>query len=175
MSSRNGPAAVRVGPGGRGHHDVAVLDAGVELDLAAELALKRVDHLGRGLGRRMPTGEVEHRAVVADRDEVAPVRDLIGRELEPERRGFDRRAPRVEPRRVVAEDRHVADVAARRQPGRDHRGPPDQAPRGQLREGGHGRDLERCAPAEAVERLVGTAVGDANDVLAGAVLHGLGG
>ena len=54
-----------------------------------------------------------------------------GAELDAHRRGLDRRATGVVARGVEAEDRHVADVAARRQTGRDHRGPADlgRAPR----------------------------------------------
>ena len=63
--------AVGVGPVGRGHEDVAVLHAGVELDLAAgaaaELGVERFDHGGRLFGGGVPAGEVDHRAVVADR------------------------------------------------------------------------------------------------------------
>ena len=81
----------------------------------AELGVERRDHLGGGLGRRVAAGEVDHRAVVADGDEVAAVGDLVGREAQAQRGGLDRRPPGVVAGRVVAEDRHVADVAARRQ------------------------------------------------------------
>ena len=64
------------------HHDVAVLDAGVELDaVAAELGLERLDDLGGVLGGGVPAGEVDHRAVGADGDEVAAVGDLVGPQL----------------------------------------------------------------------------------------------
>ena len=53
--------------------------------------------VGGVFGRRVPTGEVDHRAVVADGHEVAAVRDLVGREPQTERRGLDRRATGVEP------------------------------------------------------------------------------
>src|SRR5690606_19460675 len=60
--------------------DVPVLDTRVELDTAAaQLLVERLDHLARLLARGMAAGEVDHRAVVADRDEVAAVRDLIWR------------------------------------------------------------------------------------------------
>ena len=116
-----GRRAVGVGPVGRRHEDVAVLHAGVELDLAtgpaAELGVEGLDHLGGLLGGRMAAGEVDHRAVVADGGEVAAVGDLVGRQPEAERGRLDRRPAGVVLGGVVAEDRHVADVAARRQPG----------------------------------------------------------
>ena len=106
--------ALGVGPVRRRHEDVAVLHARMEDDLvAAQLRLQRGDHLGRRLRRRMSAGEVEHRAVVADGHEVAAIRHLVGPQLQPEGRRLDRRATGVVRRRVVADDRHVADVGPR--------------------------------------------------------------
>ena len=55
------------------HHDVAVLHAGVELDLAArfpaEGGVERADDLG-GLVDDGLAGEVDHRAVAADGDQA---------------------------------------------------------------------------------------------------------
>ena len=77
--------AVGVGPVGRCHQDVAVLHAGVELDVGtdarAELRVERLDDLGGLLGGGVTAGEVEHRAVVADRREVAAVGHPVGAEL----------------------------------------------------------------------------------------------
>ena len=77
------------------HHDVAVLHAGVELDLAArapaEGGVERADDLGGLVGRRVPAGEVDHRAVAADGDQVAAVGDLVGPQLQTERSGLDGR------------------------------------------------------------------------------------
>jgi hypothetical protein len=66
---------------------VAVLEAGVEGDLVrAERLLEGVDHRG-GVGRgRVPPGEVLHRAVRADVDEVAAERHLVRCEPQAERR-----------------------------------------------------------------------------------------
>ena len=50
-------------------------------------------------------------------------------------------------------------------PGGDHRGPADLASRRQRVEGGDRCDLERRAAVQRVERLVRTAVGNADDVL----------
>ena len=76
------------------------------------------------LAREVAGREVDHRAGVVDGDEVAAVRDLVGRELDAHRRGLDRRAAGVVLGGVVAEDREVADVAARREArGDDGRAP----------------------------------------------------
>jgi hypothetical protein len=112
---------------------------------AAELVAERGDDLGAS-SEGVPAGEVDHGAVVADGDQVAAVGDLVGRQPQPERRGLDRRPAGVVAGRVVAEDRHVADVAARRQPRRDHRGPPDLAPGGQGVERGHGATSSGVRP-----------------------------
>ena len=81
--------------------------------VAAELHVERLDDRRGILAGGVAAGEIDHRAVAVDGDEVAAVGDLIGAELEAQRRGLDRRAAGVEAGRVVAEDRHVADVAAR--------------------------------------------------------------
>ena len=61
-----GRRAVGVGPVGRRDEDVAVLDAGVELDVGArpppELGVEGLDDLGGLLGAGVAAGEVEHRA-----------------------------------------------------------------------------------------------------------------
>ena len=133
----------------RHHDEVAVLDAGVEADAVAPVAergVERGDDRVALLAREVAGREVDHRAVGADRDEVAAVRDLVGRELDAHRRGLDRRAAGVEHLRVVAEDREVADVAARRQVAGDHVGPTDLAARRERLEVRHRRRLEReCA------------------------------
>ena len=120
-------------PKSRGHDaQVAVLDAGVEAHAvapAAEHVVERGDDRVALLAGEVTGGEVDHGAGVVDGDEVAPVRDLVGRELDAHRRGLDRRAAGVVLGGVVAEDREVADVAPRRQPGRDHLGEPDLAAR----------------------------------------------
>ena len=86
--------ALRLGPLGRGDDDVAVLHARMERHaVAPELLVERGDHLGRVLRRRMAAGEVDHRAVVADRHEIAAVRDLVGTQPQSERGRLDRRAP----------------------------------------------------------------------------------
>ena len=113
----------------------------------------------------MPAREVDHRPVVADRHEVAAVRDLISSQAQAERGCFDRRPTSVEPLRVVPEDRHVADVRPGRQPRRDHGGATNLTPRGKARQRRHRRRLERRAPAEHVDRFVGASVGDADHVL----------
>ena len=111
--------------------------------------------------------EVDHdrRVVVGERDEVAAVRDLVGPELDAHRRGLDRRATGVVAGGVEAEDRHVADVAARREPGRDDRGPADVGARRERGEARHARGFERRAVAELGQRDVGATVGNEHDVL----------
>ena len=94
---------------------------------ATERGVEGFDHGGGLLGGRMAAGEVDHRPVVADRRQVAAVGDRSGGNRRPSAARFDRRAAGVELGRVVAEDRHVADVAARWHPGRDHGGPADLA------------------------------------------------
>jgi hypothetical protein len=93
---------------------VAVLDAGVEPDpiaSTAQLGIEGGDDRVALLARDVPGGEVDHRAGAVDRHEIAPERDLVGRELDSHRGGLDRRSARVVLGRVVAEDRHVADIA----------------------------------------------------------------
>ena len=105
--------------------------------------------ISRGrFGGRMTAGEVDHGPVGSDRDQVAPVRDLIGCEPQAERRGLDGGTTGVVHRRVVAEDAHVADVAAGRHPWRDHRRASDLAASRQRVERRHRRDLERRPATE---------------------------
>jgi hypothetical protein len=148
---------------------VAVLHTRVELDLAtgpgAQRGVERFDHHGRLVGRRVAPGEVEHRAVGPDVDQVAAEGDLVGPQTQTQRRRLDGRPAGVVAGRVVAEDRHVPHVAAGRHLGRDHRRPPDLAPRRQRRQRRHGGGLQRRAPTQLVDGLVGAAVGDADHVL----------
>ena len=58
--------------------------------LAAELLVQGLDDRRGVVAGRMAAGEVDHRAVAADGDEVAAIRDLVGAELEAQRRGLDR-------------------------------------------------------------------------------------
>ena len=120
----------------------------------------------------MTGGEVDHRrrCGVVQRDQVATERDVVGAELDAHRRRFDRRAPGVEARRVVPEDRHVADVAAGRKPLGDHRRPADFGARGKARQCGHRCRLEWSAAVELGERLVGASVRHEDDVLHGEML-----
>src|SRR5439155_8241023 len=104
-------------------------------------------------------------ARVVDGDEVAPVGNLVGTELHPHGRSLDRGAPGVVLGGVVAENRHVANVASGREAARDHIGSADFGMRGERGEMRHVRHLERRAPAERRDGLVGTPVGDENDVL----------
>jgi hypothetical protein len=152
------------------HAQVAVLDAGIEANAvapAAECAVERLDDLAALLARRMTGGEVDHgRWVgVVELHQVAPVRDVVGPELDAHRGRFDGRPSCMEQGRVVAEDRHVADVASGRQALRDDRRPSDLAARGQPRQRGHRRDLERGAVVELGDGLVGAAVRHEHDVL----------
>ena len=152
-------------------HDaqVAVLDAGVEAHAVAPVAergVERGDDRVALLAREVAGGEVDHRAVGVDGDEVAAVRDLVGRELDAHRRGLDRRAAGVVLGRVVAEDREVADVAARAAARRGSPSARPTSPRAaSAREVRHARGFERRAAAELVERLVGATVGNEHDVL----------
>ncbi len=143
----------------------------MECDLTTEFAVERRHDLGRGVDVRVPTCEVDHRAVVVDGHEIGPVRDLVGCEAQAQRRGLDGGAAGVVLGRVVPEDRHVADVAARRQPGWDHRCTPDRAPCCQGIEHRRLGHLERRAPSELGQRLVGTTVGDTHDVLHDRFIH----
>jgi len=121
-----------VGPIGGSNKDVAVLHAGMKHDVvAAQLRLQRGDHFRGGFRRRMTAGEVHHRAVMTDGHEVAPIRHLVGPQLQSEGRRFDRRTTGVVRRGVIADDRHVADIRPWRQARRYHRGPPDLTPRRQ--------------------------------------------
>ena len=94
----------------------------------AERGVERGDDRVALLAAHVTGREVDHaagRVAVGERDEVAAVRDLVGTELDAHRRGLDRRAAGVVLGGVVSEDRHVADVAARRQPVRDDARPAD--------------------------------------------------
>ena len=153
-----------------GRHDaeVAVLDAGVEAHAvasAAELAVERGDDRVALLARDVAGGEVDHRAVGRDGDEVAAERDFVGRELDAHRRGLDRRATGVVLGGVVPEDREVADVAARRETSGITLGQADLTPRREVRQVRHGGSFERRAAAELGEGLVGAAVGHEDEVL----------
>ncbi len=163
-----GRDALGVGPVPGNHAEVAVLDARVEPHAVAttpELALERGhDRVALGVGR-VAGREVHHRAVVADRDEIAAIRDLVGCELDAHRGRLDRRSARVELGRVEAQDRHVPDVTAGWEAVGDDRGATDLAACGERREVRHRRRAERGAPVEPGERLVGTAVGDEDEVL----------
>jgi hypothetical protein len=133
----------------------------------AELVVERGDDRVALHVRRMTGREVDHDrlVVVGERDQVASVRNLVGFELDAHRRRLDRSATRVVPLGVEAEDRHVADVAARGQTGRDDRGAPDLGVRGQCREARHARGFQRCEVAQLGQRHVGTTVGDEHHVL----------
>ena len=141
-----------------------VLDPRVEAHTVAAIAQRRVERgddrvtlfAGDVAGR-----EVDHDgcAVVGDGDEIAPVRDLVGTELHAHRRSFDRRPTGVVAGRVEAEDRHVADIAPGRKPGRDDLGPTDFGAGRDLREARHARRFERRPPAERVQRNIGTTIG----------------
>ena len=123
-----GRHALGVAEVARDHAEVAVLDAGVEAHAVApvpERVVERGDDHVALLAGDVAGREVDHRAGVVDGDEVAPVRDLVGREVDAHRRRLDRRATGVELDRVVAEDGEVADVAPGREPGRDHLGQAD--------------------------------------------------
>ena len=154
-------------------HDaqVPVLDAGVEAHAVAPVAergVERGDDQVALLAGDVAGGEVDHRVdrASSDGDEVAAVRDLVGREVDAHRRGLDRRATGVVLGGVVPEDREVADVAARRQALRDDlgRGRPRRCA-ARPRQVRHARRFERRAAVELGERLVGAAVGDEHDVL----------
>ena len=161
-----GRVAVGLGPVGGGHHDVAVLHAGVELDaIAAQMLLQLSDDCGGLIGGGMTAGEVDHGAVGADGGEVAAVGDLVGAELETQRSCLDGGTTGVVPGRVVAEDRHVADIGTRRHAGWNDRRSAERAASGERVDDRGVGGLERRAPAEVGERLVGTAIGDADDVL----------
>ena len=147
---------------------VAVLHTRVEPDAVAtatQLLVERGDDGTALRARQVAGGEVDHDAVGVDGDEVASVRDLVGREVDAHRCSLDRRAPRVELGRVVPEDREVADVAPGRQTLRDHRRQAHVPARGEPREVGHRRGFERCATVELRERLVGASVGNQHEVL----------
>ena len=155
-------------------HDaqMAVLDTGIEANTVApvpELFVECRDDRCALLTRRVTGGEVDHhrRCGVVQRDQVAAERDVVGPEIDAHRCRLDRRTPGVEARRVVPENRHVADVAARRKPLGDHRRPADFGARSEARECGHRRRLERGAIVELGERLVGTTVRHEHDVLHG--------
>src|SRR5205807_2487093 len=79
-----------------------------------ELGVERRDDGRALLTRRMTGGEVDHRRRygVVQRDQVATECDVVGAELDANRRRLDGSAPGMEARQVVPEDRHVADVAA---------------------------------------------------------------
>ena len=94
----------------------------------------------------------------------------LGIELDPHRGGLDRRAAGVVHGRVVAEDREVADVAARGKAVGNHRREAHLARRREGRRARHVRGFERRAVVELGERLVGTAVGNEHEVLH--VVHG---
>ena len=115
----------------------------------------------------MARREVDHhrRFVVGDGDEIAAVRDLVGPDLDAHRRGLDRRASGVISGGIETEDRHVADIATRRQPGWDHLGATDDAACGEHGQAGHARGLEGSTTVKLVQRDVGAAVGNEHDVL----------
>ena len=81
--------------------EVAVLDAGMEAHAVAAVAergVERGDDRVALLAREVAGGEVDHACRSSSRrDEVAAVRDLVGRELDAHRRGLDRRATGVVP------------------------------------------------------------------------------
>ena len=122
--------AFGVGPVGRGDDEVAVLDArdGTARRRDRRPARRRAPRRSGGSARSRD-GRRRSRPSCRrpERDQVAAVRDLVGRELDAHRRGLDRRPAGVELERVVAEDRQVPDVAAGRQPAGDHLGPADLA------------------------------------------------
>ena len=113
----------------------------------------------------MATGEVHHGAVGTERDEVAAERHLVGPQAQAEGRGLDRRPTGVELGRVVPEDRHVADVAARREARGDDGGPPGGPARGEGSEHRELAVLQRGLAAQLGNRLIGATVGDTDDVL----------
>ena len=83
--------ALGVGPVTRGDDEVAVLHPGVEPHAVAAAADRRVERLDDGvalLAREWPAAK----STIVPRPrghEVAPVRDLVGREVDAHRRGFD--------------------------------------------------------------------------------------
>ena len=98
-------------------------------------------------------------------DEVAAEGHLVGPQPQPEGGGLDRRPAGVEAGGVVAEDRHVADVAARRQARRDHRGAADLAPAASAGSVGIDATSSGVRPPSSADRLVGAPVGHAHHVL----------
>src|SRR5437016_12029454 len=103
----------------RNDAQMAVLHTGIEANTvtpAPELGVERRDDGRALLTRRMTGGEVDHRRRygVVQRDQVATECDVVGAELDAHRRRLDGSAPGMEARRVVPEDRHVADVATGR-------------------------------------------------------------
>ena len=132
-----------------------------------ERVVERGDDRVALLAGEMTGGEVDHRAGVVDGDEVAAVRDLVGLEFDAHRGGLDRRAAGVVLGRVVAEDREVADVAARREPRGITAARPTSPAAARRRQARHVRRFERRAIVELGERLVGTAVGNEHEVLHG--------
>ena len=171
-----GAACTRRRPTLGGHHDVAVLHAGVELDLARRppssasraaitSAASSVDGWPPAKSTIVPSSPTV--------DEVAAVGDLVGPQAQAEGGGLDRRPAGV----VAAPGRSRGSTCCRRRcpaacPGGITAARPTSpraARRGQRR---HRRRLERRAPAELVDRLVGAAVGHADHVLHGRSLAG---
>ena len=102
---------------------------------------------------RMTAGEVLHGAVVADRHQIAPVGDLVARESQTERSRLDRCPAGVIAAGVVAEDRHVPDVAAGWQTGRDDGGATHLTLRGEASPGSASTRL-RAACGRPTRRAV---------------------
>jgi hypothetical protein len=146
-------------------HEVAIGHAGVELELRASQSFLQPRHdPPRVVGRYVAGREVAHHPVV-DRHQVAAPGGVVGAQIDADVRRLERRAAGVDRRRVVPQHREVGDVAAGRH-ARRHR--LHEAHRAGGRQSVHARrhgGLEGRAATEFVERLVGHAVGDQEDVL----------
>ena len=138
VATGRGAGRTRRRPRLGGHHDVAVLHAGVELDLTPPSAASRaaMTSAASSVGG-VAAGEVDHRAVGADGDEVAAEGDLVRGEAQPEGGGLDGRPARCGAAAgVVAEDRQLPTSLPGACPGGSPRPGPRLPRRGEARRGG---------------------------------------
>src|SRR6266403_2139925 len=103
---------------------MAVTYPGKKLDvLATELAPEVVNNRRGFFGRNMPRGKIFHESFIAgaaERHKITAKRDVLRSERHTHAGGFERRTAGMIKRRIVAQDAHVAHVAAGRETGGDH-------------------------------------------------------
>ncbi len=155
-------------------HEVAVADAGVEPEfLAPDRIAEVLDEDPRLLGRDLSRAVVAHkdlRRPHVEVDEVAPKGDVPFFEGDPHAVCLYGGAARIVLFRVIAEERHAGDVAARRKT----RGHGNHLPAKPLLadpvDGRLPRGLKRGLPAQLLTRKIGHPIADNHQVFHRSIL-----